>query len=133
MTRPVKTGLSQGLRPRTLFLLWLVLGALVAGAYFGLPIYMESLERRIVFASPDCMDVAREQARSTPVEVAARGDSLEAWMKSCLAERQQEMARHADLVGFGAMGTLIALSVLLTALIVQMAFVRLGWARGQAE
>ena len=123
----------RGIRPRTLLLLWLALGALTTGAWFGLPVYLESLERRIVFRAPDCMDVAREQARSAPVDVSERGDSLEAWMKGCLEERQDEMVRHADLVGYGTMGMLTALSIVLTALIIQAAWVRLSRARGPGE
>ena len=120
------------MKPQSLLLLWLTLGGLAAGAYVGLPIYMESLDARIVFRQPDCIDVARERARSTPVDVAVRGDSLEAWTRSCLSERQQEMARHADLVGFGTMGVLVTLSVLLTALAIHMAWIRLGPARGRS-
>ena len=121
-----------GMNPRLLFLLWLTLGGLAAGACFGLPIYMESLDARIIFRQPDCMDVAREQARSTTVDVAVRGDSLEAWMKSCLSVRQKEMARHADLVGFGTMGILTTLAVLLTGLVIHVAWIRLGPARGRS-
>lgn len=120
------------MKPQSLFLLWLTLGGLAAGAYVGLPIYMESLDARIVFRQPDCIDVAREQARSTPVDVAVRGDSLEAWTKNCLSARQQEMAQHADLVGFGAVSVLITLSGLLTAMVIHMAWIRLGPARGRS-
>jgi len=121
-----------GLKPQSLFLLWLTLGGLAAGAYFGLPIYMESLDARIVFRQPDCIDVAREQARSTTVDVAVRGDSLEAWMKSCLSERQKKMAHHADWVGFGVMSVLVTFFLLLTALVIHMAWMRLGPPRGRA-
>ncbi len=121
MTRPTP---GRGISPGRLLLLWLLLIGLAAGAYFALPLYMESLDRRIVFRQPDCMDVARERAESTPVEISERGDSLEAWMKACLEERQEEMARHADVVGYGTMAALITIAVILAALVTQTAFAR---------
>ena len=129
MSRERASG-ARGLRPGTLVVLWVLLAGLVAAAWQGLPIYMESLDARIVFRQPDCMDVARDQARATPVEVDVRGDSLEAWTKGCLAERQQELARHADLVGYGTMATLVLMSIILTALILQTAWTRL---QGRSE
>lgn len=112
---------GRGVPPGRLILLWLILAALAAGAYLGLPRYMESLDRRIVFRQPDCMDIAREQAQSTAVGVAERADSLEAWMRSCLEERQAEMSRHADRIGYGTTGALITMSLLLTALSIRSA------------
>ena len=117
---------GRGVPQGRLTLLCLILAALSAGAYLGLPRYMESLNRRIVFRHPDCMDVARARAQSTVVEGTERGDSLESWMKSCLEERQEEMARHADRVGYATTGALIAMALLLTAFIVQTARGRLG-------
>ena len=126
-------GPAKGISPGTLVVLWVILIGLAAGAYYGLPVYMESLDQRIVFRSPNCMDVAQEQARATMLELSERGDSLQTWMTRCLEERQEEMARHADLVGYGTMGALIAMSIVLTALIIQTALARLGWPRNQAE
>lgn len=115
---------------KTLVGLWIMLLGLAAGAYVGLPVYMESLDERIVFRPPDCMDVARAQADETPVAVPARGDSLQLWMANCLEERQAEMARHADLVGYGTMGVLVVLSIILTALIIQALLARVWPGRG---
>ena len=117
-------GPAKGISPGTLVVLWVILIGLAAGAYYGLPVYMESLDQRIVFRSPNCMDVAQEQARATMLELSERGDSLQTWMTRCLEERQEEMARHADLVGYGTMGALIAMSIVLTALIIQTALSR---------
>ncbi|MGB1780059.1 MAG: hypothetical protein ACPHQP_10935 [Longimicrobiales bacterium] len=117
---------GRGVPPGRLILLWLILAALSAGAYLGLPRYMESLDRRIVFRQPDCMDIAREQAQSTAVGVAERADSLEAWIRSCLEERQAEMGRHADRIGYGTTGALITMSLLLTALSIRSARGRPG-------
>lgn len=126
MTTDGEGASGRGVPVGRLIVLWLILTALSAGAYLGLPRYMESLDRRIVFRPPDCMDIARERAQTTAVGVAERGDSLEAWMKSCLEERQAEMGRHADRVGYGTTGTLIALSLVLTALSIRTAWGRSG-------
>ena len=122
---PASRSASRGISPKRLLGLWILLGTLTAVAYFALPAYMESLEPRIVFRAPDCMDTAREQIRADPVEVSERGDSLRVWMTACLQERQQEMVRHADMVGYGTTSALLLMAIVLTALTGQAVFSRL--------
>lgn len=112
---------GRPLSPSALVGLWALLVALGAGAWLGLPSYVDSLERRIVFRSPDCMDVAAAEARRTELTLAVRGDSLEAWTRTCLEARQEELVRHADRVGIGVIGGLLALSGLAVALTLQSA------------
>ena len=112
--------------------MWLGLAALSAGAYVGLPGYMESLERRIVFRQPDCMDEARDRAESTAIGLAERGDSLGSWMRSCLAERQAAMGRHADRVGYGTMGVLLLMTLAVAAFTTRSIRTRLTSSRDHA-
>ena len=123
----------RGISPKWLIGLWILLGTLTAVAYAALPVYMESLESRIVFRAPDCMDTAREQIRANPVDVSERGDSLRVWMTDCLQERQQKMVRHADVVGYGTTGALLVMAIVLTALTGQAVFSRLDHLRARTD
>ena len=123
----------RGISPKWLIGLWILLGTLTAVAYVALPVYMESLESRIVIRAPDCMDTAREQIRANPVDVSERGDSLRVWMTDCLQERQQKMVRHADVVGYGTTGSLLVMAIVLTALTGQAVFSRLDHLRARTD
>lgn len=96
--------------------LWLLLAGLTAGAYYGLPRYLDSLDQRILFADPDCMQVAGTRANEARLSVQARGDSLRIWTRKCLNDRQERMIRHADIVGWSTTIGLGLASVLITAL-----------------
>ena len=89
--------------------------------------------RMYYFQAPDCMDTAREQIRADPVEVSERGDSLRMWMTACLQERQQEMVRHADVVGCGTTGALLLMAIFLTALTGHAVFSRLDHLHGRTD
>ena len=95
---------------------WVVVVLLVGGAWYGLPRYMATLERSIVFADPDCMQVTVDRVSAAGLTLAERIDSTEAWTKGCLEERQERVFARANLVGWSANG-LIALGILVAGLV----------------
>ena len=101
---------------------WVVAGVLVAGAWFGLPRYLDTLDRTIVFADPDCMQVTVDRVAQEGLTLDERIDSTEVWTMTCLDERQDQALRRANLVGWAA-NALIALATLVSLL------TTFGWLR----
>lgn len=95
---------------------WVIVAALVAGAWYGLPRYLGTLEARIVFADPDCMQVTVDRVVEAGLDLQERVDSTAAWTVDCLEDRQAVVMRRAALVGWSAnvaigIGAMIALLV----------------------
>lgn len=94
---------------------WVVAGLLLAGAWFGLPRYLDTFDRTIVFADPDCMQVTVDRVAREGLTLAERVDSTEVWTMTCLDDRQNRALRRANLIGWVS-NTLIALAGLVAAL-----------------
>lgn len=81
---------------------WVVLAALIVGAWHGVPHYIATLEGGIVFADPDCMQVTVDRVVEAGLTLEERVDSTRLWTVACLEERQTAVRRRADLVGWSA-------------------------------
>lgn len=119
---------SERVKPRwsgkLVLLAWGIMAAATGVALTQVPLYMDSLDQRIVFAHPNCMDVVGDSAAALSLSTEQRADSLMPWTRDCMEARQVTMLAHAEKVGWAATLGLLALSVLTLAITLAW-----GWER----
>lgn len=77
---------------------WVVLLAASFTAARELPRYIDSLDRRILYAYPDCTEIVADSMGVVDLTLEERQDSVMPWTRSCQDERQVEMVTHANQV-----------------------------------